>query len=434
MGGQLAAWDSPDRSRWRGYPGTTDLNHAAGSGHNIQAKAVQSYDRGNEIEAEPQTSRVSRLVGPVEPPEHGLAFVFADPGSGILHAHDGFTLAGNEPDLHPSARRRKLDGIVDQIGHRLHQQVPVTVHVEFPCRMNQQGNSLVLRYRLVHIRNFADELRECDLAESCQSLTSLDFGKPQDSGNDRKRLIDRLYRPVRNLLQIFERHRAVTTALEKDFGGVHKWRGDFVAAARSLAGGPGWVVLSYSPYDGRLYNQIAIDHSHAMVGAVPILVLDMYEHAYHLEFGPNAAAYVDAFMRVIEWTVVAERLVGATGGQRREADSGKETLPSISVEEVRTFMQGEQQFQVVDARPRNYVSKDPDTMPNAVWRDPERVDEWFAQLSPEAPVFVYCAYGFEVGCRVATTLRERGFDARYIRGGLAAWYGAGGARAVRSRE
>jgi len=227
----------------------------------------------------------------------------------------------------------------------------------------------------------------------------------------------------------------VTAALEKDFGSVRQWRrDDFAAAARSLAGGPGWVVLSYWPYDGRLYNQIAIDHSHAMVGAVPILVLDMYEHAYHLEFGPTAGAYVDAFMRIIEWTVVAERLMGAAGGQRREADSGTETLPSISVEEARTFMQGEQQFQVVDARPRNYVSKDPDTMPHAVWRDPERVDEWCAQLSPEAPVFVYCAYGFEVGCRVATMLRERGFDARYIRGGLAAWYGAGGARAVRSRE
>jgi Fe-Mn family superoxide dismutase len=85
--------------------------------------------------------------------------------------------------------------------------------------------------------------------------------------------------------------------------------------------------------------------------------------------------------------------------------------------------------QVVDARPRNYVSRHPDTMPNAVWRDPERVDDWCDQLSSEAPVFVYCAYGFEVGCNVATTLRQRGFDARYVRGGLAAWCGAEGPRA-----
>jgi superoxide dismutase, Fe-Mn family len=227
----------------------------------------------------------------------------------------------------------------------------------------------------------------------------------------------------------------VTAALETNFGGVHQWRREFAAAARALAGGSGWVVLNYSPYDGRLHNNIAIDHSHAMVGAVPILVLDMYEHAYHQEFGANAAAYVDAFMRVIEWAVVAERLIEATGGgPRRDAGTGREAPPSISVEELGALMQDERQVQLVDARPANYVSKDPDTMPSAVWRDPERVDEWCAQLSPETPVFVYCAYGFEVGCRVTTVLRERGFGARYIRGGLAAWYGAGGARAVPRRE
>jgi Fe-Mn family superoxide dismutase len=70
-------------------------------------------------------------------------------------------------------------------------------------------------------------------------------------------------------------------------------------------------------------------------------------------------------------------------------------------------------------------------MPNAVWRDPDRVDEWCAQLSPQSPVFVYCAYGFEVGCGVTTVLRERGFDARYIRGGISAWYATGGPRALR---
>ena len=227
----------------------------------------------------------------------------------------------------------------------------------------------------------------------------------------------------------------MTTALEEDFGSIRQWRGEFLAAAQSLAGGPGWVVLSYSPYDRRLYNHIAVDHSHAMVGAAPILVLDMYEHAYHLEFGANAAAYIDVFMRMIDWTVVAERLMGATGdGQPRGAEASKDTLPSISVEDLHNAMQSEQQIQVVDARPRNYVSKDPDTMPNAVWRDPERVDEWSGELSPGAPVFVYCAYGFEVGRSVTTALRERGFDARFVRGGLSAWYGAGGARAVRNRE
>ncbi len=224
----------------------------------------------------------------------------------------------------------------------------------------------------------------------------------------------------------------MAAALEEHFGGVDRWRREFVGAAQSLAGGSGWVLLSYSPHESRLYNQLALEDAQAIPGAVPILVLDMYEHAYHLEFGANATAYVDAFMRLIEWTVVTERLTQATAEHRRRGSQAPDdALPSISVEELGALMVTDQQPQVVDARPRNYVSRYPDTMPSAVWRDPESVDDWCGQLSPEAPVFVYCAYGFEVGCSVATTLRQRGFDARYVRGGLAAWYGANGPRAGR---
>jgi rhodanese-related sulfurtransferase len=150
-------------------------------------------------------------------------------------------------------------------------------------------------------------------------------------------------------------------------------------------------------------------------------------------YGHNATAYVDAFMRLIDWPVVTERLTQATAGQHRHGPQAPDdALPSISVEELGALMVTDRRPQVVDARPRNYVSRNPDTMPRAVWRDPERVDDWCGQLSPEAPVFVYCAYGFEVGCNVATVLRQRGFDARYVRGGLAAWYCAEGPRTGRA--
>jgi superoxide dismutase, Fe-Mn family len=87
--------------------------------------------------------------------------------------------------------------------------------------------------------------------------------------------------------------------------------------------------------------------------------------------------------------------------------------------------------QVLDARPRHYFSKVMDMMAGAVWRDPERVEEWCAELTIDTPVAVYCAYGFHVGRGVTAALRERGFDARYVEGGLSAWYGIGGARALR---
>ena len=58
---------------------------------------------------------------------------------------------------------------------------------------------------------------------------------------------------------------------------------------------------------------------------------------------------------------------------------------------------------------------------------------WIAQLTPDMPVAVYCSYGFDVGRNVTKTLIERGFDARYIRGGVSAWYAAGGARSCDRR-
>jgi superoxide dismutase, Fe-Mn family len=73
-------------------------------------------------------------------------------------------------------------------------------------------------------------------------------------------------------------------------------------------------------------------------------------------------------------------------------------------------------------------------MKGAIWRDPARIDEWSKELSPNEPVFVYCAYGFHVGCSVTAALCERGFDAKYLRGGLSAWYAAGGARALSRAE
>jgi superoxide dismutase, Fe-Mn family len=84
---------------------------------------------------------------------------------------------------------------------------------------------------------------------------------------------------------------AMASAIAKDFGSVDRWRQEFISIANGLAGGSGWVLLTYVPRDGRLINQIASEHNQSVAGGVPILALDMYEHAYHLEFGANAGAY-----------------------------------------------------------------------------------------------------------------------------------------------
>ena len=227
----------------------------------------------------------------------------------------------------------------------------------------------------------------------------------------------------------------LSAALEQQFGSVAAWRREFVASARALSGRSGWVVLCYVRRDGRLFNQVALDDSQAMIDAVPLLALDMYEHAYHLDFGASAGAYIDAFMRNIDWTTVGSRLLKATGdGMLAPGTVTGDPLPSVSVEELSAALRRSDPAQVLDARPKHYFSRSADMMRGAIWRDPDQVDEWSRDLAAGAPVFVYCAYGFHVGCGVTAALRERGFDARYIRGGLSAWYAAGGERVLKPRN
>jgi Fe-Mn family superoxide dismutase len=224
----------------------------------------------------------------------------------------------------------------------------------------------------------------------------------------------------------------VGTMLEEHFGSVSAWRREFVRVARSLAGGSGWVLLTYSRRHKRLWNQIASDHSQAAVDAVPVLALDMYEHAYHLDFGANATAYIDAFMRNVDWAAVGERMTAVRADRSLpEEDPSDKSLPSLSIEELSAQLAKGDRVQVLDARPRHHISRVTDMMEGAIWRDPDRVEDWIGELSTDQPVAVYCAYGFHVGCNVTKALRERGFDARYVRGGVSAWYAAGGARAMR---
>ncbi|WP_317534912.1 Fe-Mn family superoxide dismutase [Nitrosomonas sp. Is37] len=98
----------------------------------------------------------------------------------------------------------------------------------------------------------------------------------------------------------------LNAALVRDFGSIERWRAEFTAMGKALGGGSGWVLLTYSPRDGKLVNQWASDHTHTLAGATPILALDMYEHSYHMDYGAKAAAYVDAFMQNINWEKVTE--------------------------------------------------------------------------------------------------------------------------------
>lgn len=200
--------------------------------------------------------------------------------------------------------------------------------------------------------------------------------------------------------------------LKRDFGSFERWSAEFTALAGALGGGSGWALLSWSARENRLLNHWAADHTHLLSGATPILALDMYEHSYHMDFGANAKAYVAAFMENIDWDAVALRYAAAV-----EASTA---ALAVSAEKLK----GPEPLKRIDVRRKGAYDAAPDLIEGAVWRDPERVDEWAGELKG-AQVVVYCVYGHEVGQSTAARLRDAGVAAHFLTGGIEDWKKAG---------
>lgn len=103
-----------------------------------------------------------------------------------------------------------------------------------------------------------------------------------------------------------KRSGALETRLGTDFG-AGAWEAQVRAAATALGGGSGWVVVGLSLHDGSLVISSSTNHTQAMAFGAPLLVLDMYEHAYAIDYGADHAAYIDAFFKNIAWDVVEAR-------------------------------------------------------------------------------------------------------------------------------
>ncbi|HVQ56268.1 MAG TPA: Fe-Mn family superoxide dismutase [Pyrinomonadaceae bacterium] len=96
--------------------------------------------------------------------------------------------------------------------------------------------------------------------------------------------------------------------IQKWFDSYENWEAEFKRIGNSLSGGSGWTVLAFNQQTHGLHNYWAADHTNNAPFSVPLLVLDMYEHAYQMDYGAAAAKYVDAFMLNINWEEVNRRV------------------------------------------------------------------------------------------------------------------------------
>lgn len=104
-------------------------------------------------------------------------------------------------------------------------------------------------------------------------------------------------------------------ALEKEFGSVEAWEKDFrsVAAMRGI----GWGILYYDPTASRLFNVWVNEHNNGhLAGGVPLLPIDVFEHAFVVDYGAKRADYIAAFTKAIDWAVIEKRFVQAEGEKK----------------------------------------------------------------------------------------------------------------------
>jgi Fe-Mn family superoxide dismutase len=102
----------------------------------------------------------------------------------------------------------------------------------------------------------------------------------------------------------------VRAAIEQRFGSLDKWADDFQASGKAAAG---WAMLVRHPVNGKLYNVVSNEHAQGLLWmAVPLVVIDVYEHAFYIDYHNRKAEYVEKFMDYIDWDEVNARYRAAS--------------------------------------------------------------------------------------------------------------------------
>ncbi len=111
-----------------------------------------------------------------------------------------------------------------------------------------------------------------------------------------------------------DKSRLLTEKLLENFGSVDNWEKSFKNVGKIR--GIGWVLLSYDPIGDNLFNVWVNEHDGGnLSGSVPLLVMDVFEHAFMLDYGLKKEEYVSAFFKAIDWRTVSERLSAAASGK-----------------------------------------------------------------------------------------------------------------------
>ncbi len=101
---------------------------------------------------------------------------------------------------------------------------------------------------------------------------------------------------------------AISDLIERDFGSAANWRADLKATGMA---GRGWAWTAYDWDEGRLFNYIGdTQNTYPIWNATPLVALDVYEHAYFLDYQTDRSSYIDAFFANLDWATVNDWVNG----------------------------------------------------------------------------------------------------------------------------
>lgn len=160
----------------------------------------------------------------------------------------------------------------------------------------------------VNKRNEVNEkLKAADLSKANANYSEFRALKKEETFNASGQLLHELYFDMLGGDGKFSQDMEIIKKINEDFGSFDAFKQQMVATAKAARG---WAILCIDPTDNRLRIFLADAHNDGAVwGAIPLVALDVYEHAYYVDYGPDRARYLDPFFNNLDWKRINERFL-----------------------------------------------------------------------------------------------------------------------------
>lgn len=210
-------------------------------------------------------------------------------------------------------------------------------------------------------------------------------------------------------------------AFSEAFGDVQNWKSSFKELALSDEYINGWTLLSMDTETGALENMHHGESDLLPTKLRPVAALPVRSDAFHLHFEDNKEAFVDAFLGIINWTQITRKIRSVANPDSTSSPHEESPDHGVTLKEISKLTSEGVEPVLLDVRLEQDRNRYGLKIPGTDWVETHDVSQVLDKLPKDKPVVTYCLYGFWVSQDAATALRQSGINAKYLKGGIAAW-------------